>query len=147
MIKTITKLLVILGITAILLPSKSIAAEKSLYSRLGGYDALAIVVDDLMQRLAADKQVGRVLEHIPETRANQVRQLMVQFLCQATGGPCFYIGKDMYTAHKGMGLTESDWNKTVKHLLATLAKFNVPEQEKNEVITAIAGLKSAIIES
>lgn len=149
MIKKFSKALSMLTLfTAILSISNSaLAVDKPLYNRLGGYDALAAVVDDLMGRLAKDEQVGRVLKHIPDSRFNHVRQHMVDFLCAATGGPCKYTGKTMLEAHKGMGLTESDWNKTINHLLVTLKKFSVPEKEKDEVISAIAGLKLSIIDS
>lgn len=126
--------------------SPVLQAQDTLYSRLGGYDAVAAVVDDLMGRLAEDEQVGRVLEHIPDTRFRDVRQRMVDFLCETTGGPCIYRGKDMLTAHRGMGLTDSDWKKTVVHLKATLNKFNVPSREKTEVLQAISSLKSAIVD-
>ncbi|MBL1141497.1 MAG: group 1 truncated hemoglobin [Proteobacteria bacterium] len=118
-----------------------------MYNRLGGYDALAAVVDDLMGRLAADQQVGRVLEHIPDSRFHHVRQMMVDFLCAATGGPCKYVGKPMVETHKGMGLTENDWKLTVSHLKATLNKFSVPNNEQQEVINTIAGLKGSIVDS
>ena len=70
---------------------------------------------------------------------------MVAFLCVATGGPCKYTGRDLKTSHTGLGITESDWDLTVKHLTATLDKFKVPGKEKNEVLQAIAGQKGDIV--
>ncbi len=127
--------------------SPSAFSNDSLYSRLGGYDAVAAVVDDLMNRLANDQQVGRVLKHIPESRFNHIRQMMVDFVCEATGGPCKYIGQTMEIAHRGMGLNESDWKLTVNHLQHTLSEFNVPTNEKNELINILATLKPAIVDS
>ena len=66
---------------------------------------------------------------------------MVDFLCNATGGPCLYTGRYMKTAHTGPGITEEDWNSSVKHLVAAHDKFKVPEQEKNEVLGAVSLLK------
>ena len=57
-----------------------------------------------------------------------------------------YIGRDMKTSHKGLGITEEDWNIAVKHLLATLTKFKVPEKEQKDVAAAISGLKADIVE-
>ena len=68
----------------------------------------------------------------------------MDFLCQATGGPCAYHGRDMKTAH-GLGITEDDWTASVKHLTATLDKFKVPEKEKGEVLSAISGLRGDIV--
>ena len=70
---------------------------------------------------------------------------MIDFLCNATGGPCAYAGQDMKTAHAGLGITEDDWNASVKDLVVTLEKFKVPEKEKSEVLGAISGLKGDIV--
>ena len=118
----------------------------SLYKRLGGYDALAAVTDDFITRLATDKTLGRFFVGASDNSKMRIRQLVLDQLCAATGGPCVYIGRDMKTAHKGLGITEEDWNIAVKHLVATLTKFKVPENLQKEVSTAISGLKADIIE-
>lgn len=118
----------------------------SLYKRLGGYDALAAVTDEFIGRLVGDKQLGRFFGGASDDSKKRIRQLVVDQLCAATGGPCLYIGRDMKTVHKGLGITESDWNVGVKHLVATLDKFNVPKKEKDEVLGAISALKSDIVE-
>jgi hemoglobin len=126
--------------------AQSAAPTPSLYKRLGGYDALAAVTDDFIGRLAADKQLGRFFVGHSEDSLKKIRQLVVDQLCAATGGPCVYIGRDMKTAHKGMGISEADWNAAVADLVATLAKFNVPDREKNEVLGAVSALKKDIVE-
>ena len=118
----------------------------SLYKRLGGYDALAAVTDDFIVRLATDKQLGRFFVGASDNSKIRIRQLVLDQLCEATGGPCKYIGRDMKTAHKGLGITEDDWNISVKHLVATLDKFKVPQKEKDEVLGALSGLKADIVE-
>ena len=120
--------------------------KDSLYKRLGGYDALAAVTDDFIGRLATDKTLGRFFVGASDNSKMRIRQLVLDQLCAATGGPCVYIGRDMKTSHKGLGVTEEDWNISVKHLMATLAKFKVPEQEQKEVTGAISGLKADIVE-
>ncbi len=119
---------------------------KSLYQRLGGYDALAAVTDDFLTRLATDKQLGRFFPGHSEDSVKKIRQHIVDFLCVATGGPCVYMGRDMKTSHKGLGVTEADWNQAVVLLTQTLDKFKVPAAEKNEVLTAVSGLKKDIVE-
>src|SRR5713101_9587413 len=81
------------------------AAQDSLYKRLGGYDALAAVTDEFIGRLATDKTVGRFFVGASDNSKMRIRQLVVDQLCAATGGPCVYIGRDMKTAHKGLGIT------------------------------------------
>jgi len=122
------------------------APQKSLYVRLGGYDALAAVTDDFIGRLATDKTLARFFAGHSKDSLSKIRQLVVDQLCAATGGPCVYIGRDMKTAHQGMGITEADWNTAAGHLTATLDKFKVPEREKAEVLGAITSLKNDIVE-
>ena len=76
----------------------------------------------------------------------KLRQLVVDQLCAATGGPCLYIGRDMKTSHAGLNITESDWDLTVKHLVASLDKFKVPDKEKNEFLALASSLKPDIVQ-
>jgi hemoglobin len=126
-------------------PASPQQAQASLYQRLGGYDALAAVSDDFLSHLANDPQMGRFFVGLSTDSRNKVRQHVVEFLCVATGGPCKYTGRDMKTAHTGLNITESDWTSMVKYLVGTLDKFKVPEKEKNEVLTALSGLKVDIV--
>lgn len=127
--------------------SSTVAQEKkSLYDRLGGYDALAAVTDDFIGRLAANKQLAHFLDGLSDDSKMKLRQHVLNLLCKTTGGPCFYTGRDMKTSHKGLGITESDWETSVKDLNATLDKFKVPKAERDEVLAAISGLKKDIVE-
>ena len=118
----------------------------TLYKRLGGYDALAAVTDDFVGRLAGDPQISRFFVGHSTDSIKKIRQLVVDQLCAATGGPCIYIGRDMKTSHAGLGITEKDWDSSVKHLVATLDKFSVPSKEKDEVLGAVSTLKKDIVE-
>ena len=125
--------------------SSGAPAGESLYKRLGGYDAIAAVSDDFIGRLASDKQLSRFLVGLSADSQKRLRQNVVDLLCQATGGPCLYIGRPMKTAHTGLHITESDWDLTVKHLVASLDKFKVPEREKKEFLTLASSLKPDIV--
>ena len=117
----------------------------SLYKRLGGYDALAAVTDDFIGRLATDKQLSRFFVGHSEDSLHRIRQLIVDQLCAATGGPCYYIGRDMKTAHKGMGITDADFNALVEDLVKALDKFHVGATEKNELLGALGPMKGDIV--
>jgi len=121
-------------------------AGPALYKRLGGYDAIAAVTDDFLGRLAADKQMSRFFIGVSADSLRKLRQHVVDQLCEATGGPCNYFGRSMKTVHTGLGITEADWQVTVKHLMATLDKFKVPETERGEVLKMFSSLKSDIVE-
>ncbi|HEU4889862.1 MAG TPA: group 1 truncated hemoglobin [Thermoanaerobaculia bacterium] len=120
--------------------------EQTLYKRLGGYDAIAAVTDDFIGRMATDKALQRFFVGHSKESLGRIRQLVVDQLCAATGGPCIYIGRDMKSSHQGMGITEADWNTAVAHLVATLDKFKVPERERKEVLGAVSGLKNDIVD-
>jgi hemoglobin len=127
--------------------SNAAAQTPTLYKRLGGYDAIAGVSDDFIGRLASDKQLSRFLVGLSTDSQKRLRQLVVDQLCAATGGPCIYIGRDMKTTHGGLNITESDWDITVKHLIASLDKFKVPEKEKNEFLALASSLKPDIVQA
>jgi hemoglobin len=118
----------------------------SLYNRLGGYDALAAVTDDFLGRLAGDPGLGRFFAGHSSDSVKKIRQLIVDQLCSATGGPCVYIGRDMKTTHAGLAITEKDWDTMVKLFVATLDKFSVPAKEKDDVLATVSTLKKDIVE-
>jgi hemoglobin len=122
------------------------ATEKSLYARLGGYDAIAAATDDLLGRLASDPQIGIYFKGHSRDSMKGVRQLTVDFLCEAFGGPVIYRGRDMKTTHEGLSISESDWQVFVKHALATLDKLGVQGKEREEFLAAAASLKGDIVE-
>ncbi|MBI3476944.1 MAG: group 1 truncated hemoglobin [Acidobacteria bacterium] len=119
--------------------------QHTLYQRLGGYDAIAAVTDDFVVRLSTDPQLQRFFGGLSVDSQKRLRQHIVDFLCSATGGPCIYTGRDMKTAHAGLGIAQADWDLSAKHLVETLDKFKVPEKEKNEVLAAITSLKADIV--
>jgi hemoglobin len=118
----------------------------SLYKRLGGYDAIAAVTDDFIVRLMKDPDLGRFFIGHGAESGKRIRQLLVDQLCQATGGPCIYTGREMKPVHAGLGITNAQWDTMVKLLVQTLDKFQVPERERNELFTALSGLKKDIVE-
>jgi hemoglobin len=126
--------------------AQAAASGPSLYKRLGGYDAIAAVVDDFLGRLAADKQLVRFLVGLSDDSKSHLRQRLVEQVCAAAGGPCVYTGRDMKTAHKGLAITGSDWDLSVKHLTDSLDKFKVPEKEKGELLGIVGSTKADIVE-
>lgn len=120
----------------------SVSADQSLYERLGGKAAITSVVDDFVANVAAD---ARINARFANTDIPHLKQMLVDQICQATGGPCTYTGKSMVDAHKGMKITEADFNALVEDLTKSLDKFSVPEREKTELLTALGGMKGDIV--
>jgi hemoglobin len=121
-------------------------STKTLYERLGGYDAISAVANDLLLRLRSDPQLGRFWAHRGEDGIQREKQLLIDYLCANAGGSTYYRGRDMVLAHRGMRINESDWNVFLGHAAATLAKFNAPEPEQSEVVKFVQGLKQDIVE-
>src|SRR5437867_102886 len=120
--------------------------KKSLYARLGGYDAIAAVVDDFIGRLATDKRFERFFTGFSDDSKKRLRQHILDQFCVAAGGPCVYMGRDMKTTHKGLGITEADWDVAAKHLVASLDKYKVPQAEKDELLAFVVAQKKDIVE-
>ncbi len=120
--------------------------KKSLYERLGGYDAVAAVVDDFVGRLVTDKQFERFFVGHSTDSKRRIRQHIVDQFCAGAGGPCVYTGRTMKDSHAGLGITEAEWDAAAKHLVASLDKFKVPEPEKNELLAFVTSLKADIVE-
>ena len=119
---------------------------KSLYERLGGYDAVAAVVNDLIPRLIADDELGRFWAHRGEDGLQREKQLLIDFLCNASGGPMYYTGRDMTLAHRGMRISASDWDCFLKHLQQTLESFALPVAERTDVLAFIESTRNEIVE-
>ncbi len=122
-------------------------SKKTLYERLGGYDAISAVVNDLLPRVQADPQLARFWQHRSEDGLKREKQLLIDFLCSCAGGPLYYTGRDMKTSHKGMRISESDWSAFLGHLNATLQAFQVPQAERDEVVTFVQSTKADMVEA
>jgi|GEM_PF-1257013 len=121
------------------------AGTRTLYQRLGGYDAIAAVTDDFIGKMIADKQLGRFFTGLSQNSREILRQHLVEFLCVQSGGSCKYVGRDLGEVHTGLHITESDWTVAVNYLVGTLDKFHVPAQEKGELLTAVSSFKEDIV--
>ena len=118
-------------------------SQKSLYERLGGKEAITAVVDDFVGRVAADNRINKFFAKadIPRLKSQLVNQI-----CEASGGPCKYTGRDMKAVHKGMGVTGEAFDALVGDLVATLDKFKVPAKEKGELLSVLGPMKKDIAE-
>jgi len=122
-------------------------SQKTLYERLGGYDAICAVANDLLPHLQADPQLARFWQHRGEDGLRREKQLLIDFLCSSAGGPLYYTGRDMKTSHKGMKISKSDWSAFLGHVAATLESFKVPQAERDEVIAFVQSTKPDIVEA
>lgn len=120
--------------------------QPSLYLRLGGYDALAAFVDDFLPRVVSDPQIGVYWKGKCIDSRRRDRQLLIDFLCAATGGPAIYVGRDMKTSHEGLGISDRDWEVLMLHARKTFEDLGVAEKAKEEALSAVDALKGEIVE-
>lgn len=142
-VSTLSRTLV-LGLTSATLSFAAFAADPAatLYDRLGGKPALNAVVGELWAQVAADARINARFAHTdPKVFGTQ----LVDFLCQASGGPCQYTGANMKTAHTGMQLNAAEFTALAENTVKALDKFKVPATEKAEVMNMLGSLQGDII--
>ena len=121
-------------------------SDKSLYERLGGYDVIVVAVDEILPRLMNDSQLGRFWQNRGSDGLARERQLLIDYLCNAAGGPMYYTGRDMKLSHVGMGISESDWSLFTGHVAAALDHLSVGDPERGDVLGFVESLKGDIVE-
>ena len=144
----LTRALLALMALAGLAASASAAGEKTLYERLGGKKAITAVVDEFVGRVAADVRINGFFKNTAADpkRLAHFKMNLVDQICEASGGPCKYKGKDMKTAHAGMGITDADFTALVEDLTGALDKFKVGDKEKSDLLGALGPMKKDIVE-
>lgn len=133
--------------------------KPSLYDRLGGRPAITAVVDDFVGKVAAD---GRINQRFAGANIPRLKGMLVDQICHASGGPCQYTGKSMSDAHRGMAITDAEFGALVDDLVKSarrstrpgtgrvlhelsLDRLKVPGPEKQELLTALGGMKPQIV--
>ena len=117
--------------------------QTSLYTRLGGHEAIKAVVEDFVGRCAGD---SRINGKFARTDIPRLKAMLADQVCQASGGPCTYAGRDMAETHAGMGVTAGEFDALVEDLVATLDQFNVPKAEQGELLGVLGPMRPDIVE-
>jgi hemoglobin len=117
--------------------------QRTLYDRLGGREAIVMVVDSFVARVAAD---GRINKKFARSDIPRVKTMLVDQICNATGGPCTYTGRSMKEAHRNMGVTDGEFDALVEDLVATLNQFNVAKADQDALLNTLGSMKADIVE-
>lgn len=117
----------------------------SLYSRLGGYDAIAMFATKLIGQAQQDDVLGRFWENRGADRNARDLQVLIDYLVNQTGGQMYYTGRDMALAHQGMGITEIDWARFIEIVVSVAGALGVGETEGGEVMAFLDNLKADIV--
>lgn len=119
--------------------------DNSLYSRLGGTPAIASVIDTFLVAVLADTVINERFNTLPAARVASLRQNLIDQVCAGSGGPCVYTGRNMFEAHKGMNISEAEFNALVGDLVFSLDRHKVPEKEKGELLGVLGPMKTDIV--
>jgi hemoglobin len=128
---------------------QSAAVTKApLYERLGGLKGISLVVDDFIDRIVVNKTLNRNPAIDAGRKASPAPYLKVQvaqLMCEVTGGPCKYAGKDMKSSHAHMNISEKEWDVMAGEFKRSLNKFKVPAAEQNELFEIVGKTKADIV--
>ena len=117
----------------------------TLYKRLGGREGISLVVADFVTNVAGDARVNERFKALKPADVEKLKSNLSDQICDATGGPCSYLGRDMKTTHKGMNISEAEWNATVENLVKALDKNKVGPKEKSELLGLLGPMKADIV--
>ena len=122
--------------------AKTPVPQGSLYDRLGGKPAITVVVEDFVGNVVSDDLIKA---RFASTDAPVFKALLVDQICEATGGPCKYTGKNMREAHAGMKISDAEFGALVNDLKKPLDKNKVPAREQGELLGALGGMHDDIV--
>jgi hemoglobin len=136
------------------------ADKRTLFERLGGTAGITAIVDDMADRAIADPRVNferkdvrknfigvkyKPWDPTPENIA-RFKSRMVEFLALATGGPAEYTGGEMRTVHKGMKITNSEFDAMVGDVKASMDRLGIATREKRDLLAVIETTRKQIVE-
>jgi hemoglobin len=117
----------------------------TLYKRLGGREGIALVVGDFVTNMTGDSRVNARFKDMKGADVEKLKSNLADQICDATGGPCSYLGRDMKTTHKGMNITEAQWNAALENLGKALDKNSVAPKDKSELLGVLAPMRADIV--
>jgi hemoglobin len=120
---------------------------KSLFDRLGGSDGIKAVIDKFVENVTQDPAVNKSFKGTKGPKLDAFKKNLADQMCEVTGGPCKYAGKDMKSAHKGMKITDAQFDALVMDLKLAMGEAKVGDAEQTEVVDKLAPLKEDIVEA
>lgn len=120
-------------------------AMPSVYKQLGGREGIAGIVDDFVANVVADNRINTRFKALQPAQVSKLKSNLADQICDATGGPCAYVGRTMPATHKGMRITDAEWSITVEALVKALDKNNVPAGAKDSLLGTLGSMKADIV--
>ncbi len=116
--------------------------QHSLYDRMGGHDTVTAVTEQFIRQIEFDRTI---FPYFAETNVDRFRSMFIEHLCAITGGPCTYTGDDMGRVHRGMNISETDFNRTVELLINAMDLAGVAHRHQNLILRKLAPMRADIV--
>ena len=123
-------------------------AEQSLYERIGGVNAISMVVDRFSDEIVKNPKLNvnpALMEWNESGQLPGLKFMRTLWLCQQAGGPFQYTGKELGEAHKDLHITSEEFDEVGAEIARALDHFKVPEREKQDVLAAIVARKAEVV--
>ena len=118
------------------------SSTQTLYTELGEQAGVEKIADKFVRLLIKDP---RTEQHFRETNLDRLYEKLVEQFCQVSDGPCEYTGDDMVTVHKGMNITEADFNAVVEIMQQALLQSDVPLPAQNQLLARLAKMRKDML--
>ncbi|HSP00752.1 MAG TPA: group 1 truncated hemoglobin [Thioalkalivibrio sp.] len=127
---------------AALLMTGPVQADERLYEQLGGRPGIELIVDEFLEALSRDL---RVVARFADTNIERFHRMLVEQICELSGGPCEYSGDSMVLVHTGMDISEAEFNAVVENLMLAMERASLPLSAQNRLLAKLAPLRAEII--
>ena len=140
---TMLGIAVIAALSVLTVSNESLAeGEKSLYDSIGGNDGVSTVIDNFLTNVGGD---DRINARFSGADMDNLRRLLIEQVCEATGGPCAYSGMSMLDTHKGMGITEDEFGALAGQFSAAMNTAGVSQEDHDTIMGVLGGMHDDIV--
>lgn len=137
-----THTLLLIVLIALCSACQTTSSTQTLYTQLGEQAGVEKIADKFVRLLIRDP---RTEQYFKETNLDRLYEKLVEQFCQVSDGPCEYTGDDMVTVHKGMSITEADFNAVVEIMQQALRDSDVPLPAQNRLLARLAKMRKDML--
>jgi hemoglobin len=132
----------LLALSALMLASTGARADQTLYESMGGEPVLKAALDHFADLVVADDRINFTFA---EANMAKFKQLLFEQLCNVSGGPCKYTGRDMRSAHSKLNINNAEFNALAEDLYISLGQAGVPYRLQNKLMALLAPMQHEIV--
>jgi hemoglobin len=136
------RLVRLVAVSALLLISAGARADKTLYDSMGGEPALRSAVEHFADLVQTDDRINFTFA---EADMSKFKKLIFEQLCNLSGGPCQYTGRDMRTSHAKLNINNAEFNALAEDLYMALDRAGIPYRLQNKLMALLAPMQHDIV--